>query len=55
MKEKELIRNAKRIVIKFGTNTLSKSDGTIALSRIYSCIEDIADLKNKGKEIIMVT
>lgn len=55
MKEKELIRNAKRIVIKFGTNTLSKSDGTIALSRIYSCIEDIADLKNKGKEIIMIT
>ena len=55
MIEKELIRNAKRIVIKFGTNTLSKSDGTIALSRIYSCIEDIADLKNKGKEIIMVT
>lgn len=55
MKEKELIRNAKRIVIKFGTNTLSKPDGTIALSRIYSCIEDIADLKNKGKEIIMVT
>ena len=30
MKEKELIRNAKRIVIKFGTNTLSKPDGTIA-------------------------
>ena len=55
MKEKELIRNAKRIVIKFGTNTLSKPDGTIALSRIYSCIEDIAELKKKGKEIIMVT
>jgi len=51
----EEIQNAKRIVIKFGTNVLTNSDGNIALSRIYSFIEDIAKLKKQGKEIIIVT
>ena len=49
------LENAKRIVIKFGTNVLTNSDGNIALSRIYSFIEDIAKLKQQGKEIIIVT
>lgn len=49
------IQNAQRIVIKFGTNVLTNSDGNIALSRIYSFIEDIAKLKQQGKEVIIVT
>ncbi|MEI8377036.1 MAG: glutamate 5-kinase [bacterium] len=49
------IQKAQRIVIKFGTNVLTNSDGNIALSRIYSFIEDIAKLKKQGKEIIIVT
>lgn len=49
------IQKAKRIVIKFGTNVLTNSDGNIALSRIYSFIEDIAKLKKQNKEIIIVT
>lgn len=49
------LENAKRIVIKFGTNVLTNSDGNLALSRIYSFIEDISYLKKQGKEIIIVT
>lgn len=49
------LKNAKRIVIKFGTNVLTNPDGGLAISRIYSFIEDIAALKKQGKEIIMVT
>lgn len=49
------LENAKRIVIKFGTNVLTNSDGNLALSRIYSFIEDISLLKKQGKEIIIVT
>lgn len=49
------IKDAKRIVIKFGTNVLTNEDGGLAISRIYSFIEDIAALKKQGKEIIMVT
>lgn len=52
---KEKIQQAQRIVIKFGTNVLTNSDGNLALSRIYSFIEDIAQLKKQGKEIIIVT
>jgi glutamate 5-kinase len=51
----EQIKNAKRIVIKFGTNVLTNDAGNLALSRIYSFIEDIAKLKQQGKEIIMIT
>ena len=47
--------NAKRIVIKLGTNILRNEDGEVALSRIYSFIEDISKLVKSGKEIIIVT
>ena len=52
---RDKINQAKRIVFKFGTNVLTRSDGDIALSRIYSFIESIADLKKQGKEVIIVT
>lgn len=49
------IKDAKRIVFKFGTNVLRGDDGEISLSRIYSFIEDISKLHKQGKEIIIVT
>lgn len=52
---KDLIKQAKRIVIKFGTNALTTESGDLALSRLYSFIEDIADLHAQGKEILVVT
>ena len=47
--------NAKRIVIKLGTNVLRNSEGEVAISRIYSFIEDMAKLVKQGKEVILVT
>ena len=55
MNIRKKVTDAKRIVFKFGTNVLTREDGNIALSRIYSFIESIADLKQQGKEIIIVT
>lgn len=55
MNFRENIVKAKRIVIKFGTSVLTREDGNIALSRIYSFIESIADLKKQNKEILIVT
>ncbi len=49
------LRNAKRIVFKFGTNVLRNDFKEISLSRIYTFIEDIAQLKKQGKEPIIVT
>ncbi|MEI8390202.1 MAG: glutamate 5-kinase [bacterium] len=55
MNHRKNITDAKRIVFKLGTNTITNKDGNIALSRIYSFIESISDLKKEGKEIIIVT
>jgi len=54
MERKDFI-NVKRIVIKLGTNILRNEEGEVALSRIYSFIEDIAKLVKQGKEVIVVT
>ena len=51
----ELVKNANRIVFKFGTNVLRNDNGEISLSRVYSFIEDIAKLHKAGKEVIVVT
>jgi len=54
MDRKEFI-NAKRIVIKLGTNVLRNKEGEASLPRLYSYIEDISRLIKKGKEVILVT
>lgn len=54
MKREDFI-NAKRIVVKLGTNVLRNDEGYVSLPRIYTFIEDIANLVNSGKEVIVVT
>lgn len=54
MDRKDFI-NAKRIVIKLGTNVLRNDEGFISLPRIYTFIEDISNLVKAGKEVIVVT
>ncbi len=50
-----MIKDAKRIVFKFGTNTLRNSKGEISLSHLYSFIEDISSLYEEGREILIVS
>lgn len=47
--------NAKRIVVKLGTNVLRNDAGYVSLPRIYTFIEDIATLVKQGKEVIIIT
>lgn len=54
MDRKEFI-DAKRIVIKLGTNILRSDNGFVSLPRIYSFIENISTLMKKGKEVILIT
>ena len=54
MDRKDFI-NAKRIVIKLGTNILRGDDGYVSLPRIFSFIEDISNLVKSGKEVIVIT
>ena len=47
--------DAKRIVVKLGTNVLRNDEGYVSLPRIYSFIEDMANLVRAGKEVILIT
>ncbi|ADL12116.1 glutamate 5-kinase [Acetohalobium arabaticum] len=49
------LRQADRIVIKIGSSTLTHSTSKLDLGRIESLIRQIVDLKNQGKEVILVT
>ncbi|HQR38514.1 MAG TPA: glutamate 5-kinase [Blastocatellia bacterium] len=46
---------ARRVVIKLGTATLTRDDGGIALSRFYSFIESIAALHAGGRQVLVVS
>jgi glutamate 5-kinase len=46
---------ARRVVIKLGTAVLMREDGAVALSRLYSFIETIAELKREGREVLLVS
>jgi glutamate 5-kinase len=47
--------NSKRTVLKIGTTTLSKTDGTLDVGYIKKLVDEVASLLKKDKEIILVT
>jgi glutamate 5-kinase len=48
-------QDKKRIVVKVGTSTLTHSTGMLNIRRIEKFVKVLADIKNAGKEIILVT
>ena len=53
--EREALKNAKRIVIKIGTSSLTYENGKTNLKRIGNLARVISDLMNQGKEVILVS
>ncbi len=51
----ENVKNAKRIVIKVGSSTLTYENGKLNLKRIEKMCRVLSDLKNSGKEIVLVS
>ena len=49
------LKNFKRIVIKVGTSTLTHATGLLNLRKIEELCRILADLKNSGKELILVS
>ena len=45
----------RRVVVKVGTNIVTQPDGPIALSRLAKLAEEIAALRSKGVEILLVS
>ena len=52
---RQSLQSAKRIVIKVGTSSLIHPNGMINLAAIDELAFVLTDLRNKGKEIILVS
>lgn len=55
MDYRKYVQEAKRIVVKVGTSTLTYPNGNINLTRIERLTRVLSDLLNSGKEVVLVT
>ncbi|WP_346355927.1 glutamate 5-kinase [Azotosporobacter soli] len=55
MLRREELAQAKRIVVKVGTSTLTHATGKLNVGRVDRLARELTDLVNQGKEIILVT
>jgi glutamate 5-kinase len=56
MDRKEILGNKKRIVIKVGTTTITHEEtGNINLGKLEKFVRILTNLRNKGKEVIVVS
>ena len=49
------MRFSRRIAVKAGTPVLTHMDGSIALGRIGSLVEQIAALRREGRDVLLIT
>lgn len=51
----ELSANYTRIIVKIGSNVLTRADGTLNITRMSSLVDQVAELRKQGLEVIMVS
>ena len=44
-----------RIVIKIGSNVLTRPDGMLDITRMSAIVDQVAELRQAGKEVILVS
>lgn len=52
---RDRVRDAKRVVIKLGSSLFFNESGNVALGRVFSFIEDIAEASLAGRQVIVVS
>ncbi|MDO5566552.1 MAG: glutamate 5-kinase [Planctomycetia bacterium] len=55
LSRQEIVRTSQLIVVKVGTNVLTADDGSLNRTRIFRLVDEICDLRNDGKEVILVS
>lgn len=56
MEQRKLLKDKKRIVVKIGSSSLThKETGNISIQKMECFVRQIVDLKNTGREVILVT
>lgn len=54
-KTAEILNRSRKIVIKVGTNTLSREDGSINRDFVHNLAEQIAELLKQNKQVVLVS
>lgn len=54
-RRQQYMKKVKRVVIKVGSSTLTYPNGLLNLERIESLARQIADIHNRGIEVILVS
>lgn len=49
------VKDAKRIVVKVGTSTLTHQSGNINIRRLEELVKVLADIQNSGRQIVLVS
>lgn len=49
------LKDSKRIVVKVGTSTILYSNGKININRIELLARELSDLRNQGKDVVLVS
>ena len=52
---RQLLNGVRRVVVKLGTNVLTRESGEMALGRTHGLVEDVVDLYRHGLEVILVS
>ena len=55
MFDRQQLRDARRIVVKVGTSTLTHPNGKLNYSRIEALVRELADAVNSGRQILLVS
>jgi len=52
---RDRVRDARRVVVKLGSSLFFNDSGNVALGRIFSLIEDVAETRLNGRQVIVVS
>ncbi|MDD3272073.1 MAG: glutamate 5-kinase, partial [Syntrophomonadaceae bacterium] len=55
MNRRKNLKACRRVVVKIGTSTLTYSNGQLNLHRIERLVRELADLHNRGMEVLLVS
>ncbi len=53
--DRNCLRAVRRIVLKIGTRVLTHDDGTLALGRLFSLVEELAGVHKQAREVLLVS